>query len=166
MTVEASANKIQAWFKTLPLWKRFAVLWALMLPAVIVADHVWEAVNKKIDTPSACVSHIQGVWTFTQPLAGRYAEQPFWERYDFTKTGVQVQTAYPSETEWGNPTVYGYSADMKKTADSGTWYCHVNIEGTALKVAVFQDGDVRAFKPLSPDMPYLLLQKRDKQLGR
>jgi hypothetical protein len=166
MTSETSDNKLQAWIKTLPLWKQIAVLTALILPAVVVVDLVREKINKKIDTSAACQSHLQGVWTFTQPLTGIYAEQPFWERYDFTKTGVQVQHAYPSETEWGKPTTYGYSIDMKKTVDSGEWYCHVNIDGTALKVAVLSGGNVHAFKPLSPDMPYLLLQKRDKRLGR
>lgn len=166
MSSESSGNKFEAWIKTLPRWKQYVVLTALILPLIVVAAAVLEKFNRKIDTPAACKSHLQGVWTFTQPLTGLYAEQPYWERYDFTKTGVQVQRAYPSETAWGKPTTYGYSIDMKKTSDSGTWYCHVNIEGTAVKVAVSRGGDVHVFRPLSPDMPYLLLKKRDKQLSR
>lgn len=161
-----SLNRFDSWMRSLPRWKQYAFFSALILPLIVGANLALEKLNRTIDTPTACLSHLQGVWTFTQPLTGMYAEQPYWERYDFTKTGVQLQTAYPSETAWGKPTVYDYSIDMKKTADSGEWYCNVSIEGTALKVAVFSGGDVHAFKPLSPDMPYLLLKKRDKQLSR
>lgn len=161
-----SDNKFQAWLKTLPCWQQLAVFSAIIMPLIIGADFIKAKLTEKIDSPNACLSHIQGVWTFTQPLAGAYAKQPFWERYDFTKNGVQVQNAYPTETEWGTPTSYGYSIEMKKTADTGEWHCRVRLDGTAINLAVFSNGDVNVFRPLSPDLPYLVLTKRDKQLNR
>lgn len=119
----------------------------------------------KIDTPEKCLTHLKGVWTFTEPLSGGYKTEPYWVRFEFTDTGVIKQTARPSDTNWSVIEKFGYSVKMEKTADSGEWYCRAKIDDTVLNIAVEKDGKTTLFRPLNPDMMDLPLTKKDKRLG-
>lgn len=108
-------------------------------------------------------SRLLGVWTFAKPV--NLDRAPYgWERWNFTKDGVEIQSARPSELAWGKPTRYGYEIERRKTGDSGEWYWHVTVKETVMN-AGWKDGTLTAFWAGTADSNYRLV-KEDKDLSK
>lgn len=117
-----------------------------------------------INTAAEAQARLIGVWTFSRPVTLERA--PYgWERWTFTKTGLQIQSARPSELAWGAPSNYSYEIERRKTADSGEWYWHVSVKNTIVNAAAMSDGTLMAFWAGSADSNYRLV-KEDKDLSK
>jgi hypothetical protein len=108
--------------------------------------------------------HLIGVWTYARPTDMNKPPHG-WERWTFKSSGLEIQSARPSDMSWGAPSIYGYEIERRKTADSGQWYWHVRVKATKVNAAVMEDGGVVAFWAGSPESNYRLI-KEDKDLSK
>ncbi len=114
-------------------------------------------------TAAAVQRSLIGVWTYARPT--NLETPPYgWERWTFTLSGLEIQSARPSQIAWGAPSIYGYEIERRKTADSGEWYWHVRVKDTKINAAVV-NGALVAFWAGAPESNYRLV-KEDKDLSK
>ena len=150
--------------------KLWAVVFAIFVGgiAAFVANHLLTRASAPAapgasSTATDVQTRLLGVWTFARPVNSDRA--PYgWERWNFTKEGVEIQSARPSELAWGKPTRYGYEIERRKTSDAGEWYWHVSVKETVIN-AGFKDGTLTAFWAGTADSNYRLV-KEDKDLSK
>jgi len=133
---------------------------------VAVGVEVWKALgSKELKTTSDVQDQLIGVWTHTKPVGNN---EPYgWERWTFTSNSVEIQSAQPSDISWGKPssTFPGVEVSRRKTADTGQWYWHIHINGSALNAAMFDNKNVVTVFGIGAPNHYDL-RKEDKDLTK
>jgi hypothetical protein len=140
-----------------------------MVFALVIGVSVWAIYFGTRDmlsqpkTEAEVRTFLVGSWVYTDPIDPN--KPPYeWQRIVFDKEVLSVQSSSPSATRWGNPVVFKYTVERKKTLRDGIWYWHIRGVDSSISIGLF-DGASKLQTSIGMDGDFIM-RRGDKDLSR